>query len=430
MARFGTSRWLGAVAVGLCSTALIAQPPQKDPLAEARVRQKIADQKAEAEVLAAIQDADRTAKTNPAKAAQAIRAAQTNIDLAAAISGETRKTLTAQLQSKLAAVEGRPAPAGGAKLDANSDAAKAAQKAAFDKYVEEVKAVREGVDRVVRYQNAGDTKAATDAIAKLAAAYPNNPAVIALTTKDTFADRAAESRMFAQLQSDRIVAANNDLMRSSLPAKGDVEFPADWKEKTKRRSLDAQLTAKEKKIIEALNKPITTNFVNRPLEEALQDLSNQMDQPLVVDTKSLKDLNIDLKNTATLQATGISGRNVLRQLLASQGLTFVVKDEVIQVVTVERARDLLTTRVYYLGDVIQGVGPFAGALTWGPFVDFQQTVANAEAIIQAITTSIDPLCWKPNGPCTIVFHAPSMSIIVRASAEVHATLGGKFGGGR
>jgi hypothetical protein len=120
---------------------------------------------------------------------------------------------------------------------------------------------------------------------------------------------------------------------------------------------------------------------------------------------------------------------VLRQILASQGLTFVVKDQVIQVVDVERARNMLVTRVYYLGDVVQGLGPFGDATRWGPFLDFQQTTANVEAIIKSITSSVDPLSWKERGgPASITFHVPSMSIIVRASAEVHATLGSKMGG--
>ena len=93
------------------------------------------------------------------------------------------------------------------------------------------------------------------------------------------------------------------------------------------------------------------------------------------------------------------------------------------------ALDLLG--VAAVGDVVQGVGPFGGALQWGPFVDFQQTLANVDTIVQAIQTSIDPLFWRAKGgPGTITFHYPSMSIIVRASAEVHASLGSRIGGGR
>jgi len=80
---------------------------------------------------------------------------------------------------------------------------------------------------------------------------------------------------------------------------------------------------------------------------------------------------------------------------------------------------------------VQSTGPFGGAPQWGPFLDFQQTMANVEVIMKSITKSIDPLSWKENGGAgTVTFHYPSMSIIVRASAEVHASLGAKMGGSR
>ena len=97
-------------------------------------------------------------------------------------------------------------------------------------------------------------------------------------------------------------------------------------------------------------------------------------------------------------------------------------------VTVEKARDMLVTRVDYLGDLVQGVGPLGGAPQWGTFLDFQQTMSNVETVVKSITASIDPLSWKERGgPGTVTLHYPSMSIIVRASAEVHASLGAKIG---
>ena len=60
--------------------------------------------------------------------------------------------------------------------------------------------------------------------------------------------------------------------------------------------------------------------------------------------------------------------------------------------------------------------------------DFLLT-ANVDALMKTIKGSIDPLTWKENGgPASITFHAPSMSLIVRASAEVHTALSSKMGG--
>jgi hypothetical protein len=295
----------------------------------------------------------------------------------------------------------------------------------------ELKAVNDSIRKIARYQDAGFTREADRELALLAKAYPNNPSVILLQDKGTFAGRVADSLEFARLQDKRVTIALRDVDRSGLPSIMDVEFPKDWKEKTERRLKGVQLSAKERKIIEALDKPITVNWNGMMLEESLQELSTKMDQNLFIDKKSLSDLGIELNKPTSLQANGVSTRTVLRQILAAQGLTFVVKDEAIQVVTVDKARDMLVTRVYYLGDLVQSTGPFGGAPQWGTFLDFQQTMANVETIVKSITASIDPLSWKERGgPGTVTFHYPSMSIIVRASAEVHATLGSKMGAGR
>ena len=431
MTHIRSYRWAGAVvaAAGFIAAAVAAPP---DPIDVAKARQQIADQKAQAEVLDTIKTADLFARTNPAKAAQLLRAAQTNIDLAAGISGGTRKQLTTLLNAKIVALGGRPLPLPlpGPRNDPKTAELKAAQKDAVERYAAEMKEVREGVDLIQKHQLAGQLNSANAEIARLTKAYPNNPAVIVLGQTDSIKSRVADAQAFAKLQNERMFAVQKGIMESSLPAVRDVEFPKDWKEKTARRLKTVELSDKEKKIIEALDKPVSVSFADRPLEEALQDLSNKLDQPLLIDKRSLEDFGVDLKRGATLDAKGLSGRTVLRSILATQGLTFVVKDEAIQILTVERAKSLLTTRVYYLGDLVQGVGPFGG-IQWGPFLNMQQTLANAQVLADTITKSIDPLSWKEaGGPGTVTFHVPSMSLIVRASSEVHHTLGRSFGAGR
>jgi hypothetical protein len=439
MTRSGNAQRLAAVilALGLFGTLSLAQQtrPPLDPLSEAQARQKIADQKAEVDVRAAIQDAERLPKGSAAKAVRILKAAQDNLDVSAALSSEARKNLTLIIAAKIALIEGRPLPEAGSKPDPLAPSLKHDKKAAFESSTAELKAINDGIQRIVKLKQAGLNKDADHEIAALAKSYPNNPSVIRLQEQDNFSSRVEDALEFARQQDKRITLAFNDVMRSSLPAIGDIEFPKDWKEKTKRRMTDIRLSEKERKIIEALNKPVTVDWNGKNLEEALQELSNLIDQNLFIDKKSLSDLlggpgDLTLAKPVTLQAKGLSARTVLRQILAAQGLTFVVKDEAIQVVTVDKARDLLVTRVYYLGDLAQGVGPFSG-VTAGPFLNFQQTMLNVDVILKSIQNSVDPLCWKANGgPCTITFHYPSMSIIVRASSEVHSSLGSTFGAGR
>ena len=438
MTRFKTTRRLTAavLALGLVGT-LAAQPPRPgqrtplDPLAEARARQAIADQKATVEVLGVIQTAERQAKSNRVKAVQTLKAAQVIVD-SPVLSTDARKNLLDLLQNKIAVIEGRrPVVAAGPRLDPRAATVKYDKQAAYEGAVAEIKAVNEGIRKIVRYQDAGLTRDADRELAALAKAYPNNPSIIMLQGKDSFASRVADSIEYAKQTDRRVTIALRNVDESALPAIRDVEFPKGWKELSARRLKGVELSAKEKKIIEALDRPITVNWDNKMLDEALQELSTKMDQNLFIDKKSLSDLSIELNKPTSLQANGVSTRTVLRQILAAQGLTFVVKDEAIQVVTVDKARGMLVTRVYYLGDLVQSTGPFGGAPQWGTFLDYQQTMANVETIVKSITKSIDPLSWRENGGAgTVTFHYPSMSIIVRASSEVHAMLGAKMGGGR
>ena len=404
----------------------LAQRP--DPIETAKAGQKIADQKAELEVRKALDDADRLARSYPEKATQYLKAAQLILDTSTGLSTETRKTLTATLQAKMSGVQGKPVANPGVKLDPAGPVVKGNKQAVWEAYLAESKAVREGLDLIRKYQDSNQTAASSKVVAELAAKYPDNPAVITLTRKDSLKNNVADAASFVKMQNERVLLAQNAPLYASLPPKGDIEFPADWKERTKNRKNEIKLTDKEKKIIEALDKPITIFGKDKPLDYLLQEISTAMDQPLLIDERSLKDLDIDLKKVGNLDARGISARTALRQVLAAQGLTYVIKSETIQVMSVEKARETLTTQVYYLGDVVQGVGPFGGAATWGPFLDYQQTMQNVAMITDAIQDSIDPLSWKKKGgPGTVTFLFPSMSIIVRASAEVHASLGSKLG---
>lgn len=431
MRRSRTARWAAAVvAAGLTGTTLRAQPPAADPDA-ARQRQAIADGKAEMVAKEAVREADWLAKTNKVKAAQLLRAAQTDID-SIAVGAETRKSLKTLLSAKLAALDGKPAPdpAPAPKDDLLADPAKVDKQAVLAAARAEVKEVREAVNHVQRMRDLGQKADADKAVAALAAKYPDNPAVIFLGRRDDLGRAAAEAQTLAKLQSDAWVANANGVARSAIPAVRDVEFPADWKELSARRLRKTELTAKEKALLEALDMPVTLSAQGQSLRYVLTELSTLMGQNLVIDQKSLANLDLDLDaKKVDVDARGLSARTVLRQVLGGSGLALLVKEQMIQVMSVESAREQLATKVYYLGDVVQGVGPFGGPFTLGTGLDLEQTLANTNVIIEAIKTSVDPEVWK-GGYATMTFHLPSLSLIVRAPSEVHASLGSKLGAGR
>jgi hypothetical protein len=403
-------------------------PAQADPIAKAQVARDLADQKAESQVADAIKEADKVAKVSAVRAIQQLKQEQLALDLSVAISSGKRAELAKTLQNKIDALKGVPPSPG-------DEAVKADAKAAYEKALadmkKEVKEVNETVADVAKLTAAGKTSEAQAKANKLIAKYPDNPACIALAAKGSMADNAALAKYMTKMHEDRVLYAFNDVVRSGMPAKGDIEFPKDWQEKTKRRVQKEELSPEMKSLIDALDKPVNIPVAGQALGEAIQSLSTAIDKPIAIEEKSLQELEVDLKKPTSFNPgnRALSARTVLRGLLQTQNLTFVVKDNLIQVMTVEKARTLLVTKAYYLGDIVQGVGPLnGGAIRWGPFLDYQQTMQNVNVLIDSIKAQVDPYVWKGEGggPGSITFHFPSMSMIVRAPAEVHATLGNTF----
>jgi len=422
MARF-------ALALALALAGLTIAPlafAQNDLAERLKLQRQIADQKMESTVKEAMIEADKIAKTAAPSAVKLLKQMIVDLDLSGQISSVKRQELVKLVQAKIASLENK-GPATPA-LDPKIGQTKEAQIKAFEANLAEAKAVKEGVVEIEKLNSMNKFTEAHAKVAELAKKYPNNPSVIILVGQGTMGDRVAEARMLAKEQDDRILYAMNDLARSALPAKGNMEFSADHKKRMELRDrLQPKLLGPEEEaILQSLEKIVKKGVKDAPFEETLQTLSNLINQPLYLDKKSLEDAGLDLRRPVSIP-DNVTARTALRGILQSQGLTFILKDKVLQVVTFEKARENMVTRAYYLGDVIAATGPFSGAVTWGPYIDFQQTQANAQVIVDSITKSIDPLTWREKGgPSTVIFNYASMSLIVRAPAEVHSSLGSAF----
>lgn len=416
-------RWVGAVALaaGLSTGAAVAQP---SPLDQARARRQVADQKADSVFRAQITEAEKLARVDPEKAVRRIMAAVRALDLSVEISSEKRVELVQFAESRIAVIEGQPAPVAEAQLT-KSELQKLEAAAKL-----EAKEIREGVDAIAKLHQLNRVPEANKKVAELAQKYPNNPSVLVLTGQMAIGDTLAMARELSREQAEGFIYALNSVQEAAIPPRGDIVFPKDWKEKTERRRklFEVKLSPEEESILQALEKKIGEGTKATPFLETVQQLSNLIEKPIYLNRKSLEDAGLDLQRPVDLPG-GVTARTALRAILQSQGLTYIVKDKVIQVVTLEQAKETLVTRAYYLGDVISMAGPFGGAVTWGPIIDFQSTMQNAKLIIDSVQTSVDPLIWNTptnRGPASIIFHAPSMSLIVRAPAEVHATLNSKL----
>jgi general secretion pathway protein D len=248
--------------------------------------------------------------------------------------------------------------------------------------------------------------------------FPGNPAIQSARTLNSRNDVLADMKALNQLKGDRMLQIQRGIILSSIPETEDITFPKDWVEKSKRRSPAMQLTATERKILKALNTPMSIDFKSEPLQNVIDYLQKQIGEAIIIPREILAEVNAAYDTPITIQSDRASTRSVLKRILADLNLTYVIKDQVIQVTTRERAKDMMTTRVYYIGDLASATG-----FNMGPFGNQFQAIQNINGIMNLITSTIDPQSWQPNGPATIAFEPGTMSLIIRQSAEVHMMIG-------
>jgi hypothetical protein len=237
---------------------------------------------------------------------------------------------------------------------------------------------------------------------------------------DSMKNVVADARSIRFQVADRYSGALRQVdLSSKLPA-DDIEFPADWVEKSKKRSPEQKLTAREKELLDALKKPVNLEYNGDTFGSVIEHLSKLTGQTILVDKNAMEEANVTNETPITLKLPRVSTRTALKKMLKDLGLTYVIREEAIHITTPARAKELMVTRAYYVGDLL-GVTD----ITLGPAVSHLQMVQTVGSIINTIQNQIEPDLWQANnGPGTIVFDPISMSLLIKASAEVHYMLGG------
>jgi hypothetical protein len=415
-------RFLLAPAI-LCGSFALVAPAQDQLLKQQEKLQTVAIQKVEKSINDALADAQKLqAAGSKVRAAERLRSALIQLDdpiLPKAKADAWR----AQLNASIRNIEDGNKP-----IIAEANPEKEAQVAKVNAMIEEEKEVRRSVDTIASLIKAGEVTQAKKEIEAAAKKYPTNPTVIVLPNLVSKTMSIDEVREVHAKQIENIRLTLIDLQKTATMAKLDYELPADWKEKTERRK--PQLSPKLKEVMAALRTPVELDKT-APISDILKMLSTAMKQPINLDKQTMTDAGIDQSTQTTVQTgTTVSARTALRMALSAHGLTYVIKDNMIQVVTREKAASMMETRVYYIGDLVT---PLGGGFTGvpgrfsQPNVDQEQAKKNVDSLIKQIKESVDPMSWKgggSDGKGEITYHSASMALIVKASAEVHGMMAG------
>ena len=406
----------------LCGMFALQSPAQDALLKQQEKLQAVAIQKVETSLRDAFADAQKLQQAgSTVRAAERLRAASRLLD--DPILPKARvDAWRAQVNQAIKAVEGGKKPE-----ITETNPQKAAEVARVQKMIEEDKEIRRSVDTVAALMRAGDNTQAKKEVEAVTKKFPSNPTVAVLPNLLSKTMTLDEIKEVHAKQIENIRLAMIDLQKSATVTKLDYELPADWKEKTERRK--PQLAPKLKAVLAALKAPVEIDKSNAPLTEVLKELSKAMGQPIILDKATMTDAGVDQSTPTTVQpGTAVSARTALKMALANHGLTYIIRDNTIHVVTREKATTMMETRVYYIGDLVTPLGggftgvPGRGAI---PNVDQDQVRKNVENLIKQIKESYDPNSWKgggSDGKGEITYHSASMALIVKASAEVHGMM--------
>ncbi len=375
-------RFPSLLVVLVLAAPVLAQAPAGDQAEQAKRLSKVAAQKIETDIRDAVREAIPLIKKDPSAALAVLEAAQHTAEKDPALEESQRTALKKFILPYL-----REARAAGGKSD-SADTEKPREKETAkpgqQKDDEGSRRVKELQDRLQRTRELLQQK------------------------RDLRGD-----------QQRGLAGVARDAENSSIPIDQDVKFPKNWKELVKKRST-SQMTKSEQKLLKALDTVIEANFDNTRFEDVIKYLEEKTGVTILLDKQAMEQQQVTYETTVRFRARKVTMRTVLRRILGDVGLAYFIKDEAIQVTSIDKAKEALTTRVYYIGDLVNKL-----SLDLGPILNQQQVLDNAKQIVDAIQTTIEPETWSiNNGPGKVYFDPLRMVLVVKATAEVHYMLGG------
>mgnify|MGYP001827695275 CR=1 FL=1 len=158
----------------------------------------------------------------------------------------------------------------------------------------------------------------------------------------------------------------------------------------------------EQAIAKALDGSVQVDFVELPLDEAVEVFRQSHQLPLVIDRRALEEIGLSSDQPVSFRGKDISLRSALDLLLSELDLTYTIQGEMLVITTEEAAENSLVSRIYWL----EGTGLAE--------TDFQN-------VIDVIQTTTHPDTWEAlGGPSTMApLNSVRPAMIVSTTYTIH-----------
>ena len=395
--------WLALLGASIASPALGDDPPGKSNIlgdTEARIR--LAKQSLSSTVESALSKAGKL----PADVALVVlQTVEKEVKDANYLTSEERKTYLDQLSAKRKSLN----------AGASAPAAKANVRPPSKDELEESERIRGEINAIKALEKQGQGAVARARLKALQDKYPNHPTLMAFSAVNARQQMNDDQNRISKDRRNSEGSAFTDIDRSSgnVPPNGSISYdPKVWEKAGKRAPFGdvyTRLTGREKEYLKVLDQVTKTDFnLNETgFDQVLKMLEKELGFPLIISKATMDEVRITYESKLTYQIPrNVSKRTLLKSVLAELGLTYIIKGELVQVVSFVQAKN--EHRV--------GVISVASMMRPG---------SNVDDLIKLIKATVEPDSWDTSGGTgTITFQQPG-ALIIKNSAEVIYQLGGR-----
>ncbi len=343
---------------------LLSKPEADDVVSDiltAEERDRIINQKLRKQVQFEIERSSQELKTTPGAAISRIKSMLDVLDQTPEVNESTRFDLRNRLESALAGATRE-------KLDFDQRAEIAAVNSAISQGVrDDIRALERREEKLSRLvgqfrslMSEGNFAAAEEVAASVTDGFPDVPVAALITERARIASAHFELAAIRSEKQVRFARAIQEIRKTSYPISGNPPLifpdPEEWiRKKAARRKFQSVLLAgseTDRRILEELEKPYDLIYDEQEFREVRERLVNDLKINIIVDPNLEGEFDDETLVTANL--TGIRLRNGLRQLLKAYNATYVVKDEVLKIISIddEGLEENLSTVVYNVGDLV------------------------------------------------------------------------------
>ncbi len=196
---------------------------------------------------------------------------------------------------------------------------------------------------------------------------PENPVVVQMDRESKALYREAMDNQINGEKEDAIVGAFEDNNRAAIPFNDEIKFPEvkKWKDLTGSRqkfAADAQRhrSPGDLEIEQKLTTPVSLKFKNAPLSEVLNYLGKVTNVNLFIDPQGLQAEGVTPDAAVTIDLSrDIQLKSALALILDPLHLSYVIKNEVLNITSEDKRHGQVYTQSYQVADLVIPIPNFA-----------------------------------------------------------------------